>query len=145
MAKPQPAEPELATLPTAVRELLVRARAGLKENKTTYVTLGWPEVRGIYALWISLGKARLARDSWKKRFLQTSRNLDETVKHAKEDLDQIDVLDNRSTVALLLDIRAILAGNDIPEIQIHETRNRVDTLIKRASARTGIATKRLKL
>lgn len=142
-------EPAPDKLPAALRALLIEVRKGLQKKgddgsqggarASVPVKMGWAEVRAIYALHTALGAARTARDAWQKKAAKGARVLEATEAQTRADFEQLDLLNNRAIVSLLVDIERILSGNndddghDIPDAQIHATLGRVKDLIKRAN------------
>ncbi len=125
-------------LPTALRELLVQVRAGLKKAGDTgaaggrrsmvTVKMGWAEVRAVYALYTALERLRSARDAAKKD-VQRARN---DLERSRDDIADIDMLNNRAIVSLLVDVLHILNGDEESVENIEQTRARVEEVVDRA-------------
>lgn len=81
---PRGQKPETEALPTALRNLLIEVRAGLKDRgddgsqgghrALVPVKIGWAEVRAVYALHIALRKARADRDKWRVQAIKFGRD-----------------------------------------------------------------------
>jgi len=129
-------------LPPALRALLVKVRAGLKEagddgaqdarRAAVPVKMGWAEVRAVYSMHTALGAAREARDTWTQKANRSARKLEDTVLQTRSDFEQVDLLNNRAVRSLFVDIERILAGDEsVTASQIHDTRLRVRALLDR--------------
>lgn len=84
---PKGQKPETEALPTALYDLLVEVRKGLRDRgddgsqgghrALVPVKIGWAEVRAIYALHIALKKARADRDKWRVQAIKFGRGTDD--------------------------------------------------------------------
>lgn len=138
-------EDDGASLPSAVRAMLIKARAALKKKgddgsqggarQTVSVSMGWPEIRGIYKMYTSVQSARLARDKAKKTAAKAVRELEEARAAFERDLGNIDLLNDKAVISLLIDVRNILTGESDSPQALYGTKKRIEELIARARKR----------
>lgn len=132
-------------LPEPLRKVVVKIRAALKKagddgtqgsaRASVKVDLGWAELRAIYRLNAALGAARESRHAWERKASNTTQKLNQTVEQTRADFAQLDLLNNRAIVALLVDVERVIQGDeDVTELQVHETLRRVRALINRSNA-----------
>ena len=143
--KPQPApHPSDPPMPLAVRALISKVRIRLREKSSTgsagdvttvSVLLGWPEVRGIYAMSTAVAAARASRDEAKAAAKAAESAAARTEARAKDQLAHVDLLNNRAIVALFIDIERILSGENVGELGVRSTLQRVRTVV--AKTRPG--------
>jgi hypothetical protein len=92
------------------------------------VPVSWVEVRAIYALSLSLQNARASRDNVKG--VLRSKNTD--LERARRDIVDHDLLQNRSVVALLVEVQRFFDGADMTEREMYDLKKRVGALVARA-------------
>ena len=136
------AEDEEMPLPTALREMLVKARAEFKAGDKATVTIGPAEMRGIYALSTAAYNARKSRDKLRAAFRDQNRLLEEARQAARDQ----NLLNNRAVVSLLIEVERILLGEVQDEMALRAVHGRVAAFVRRSalSDRRKTAQQRIK-
>ena len=123
---------ELATLPAALQQLLIEVRKKIRDTQAERVTveMGWPEVRGVYALFTALNTARRSRDEHKKK-LRVQQRMREELQNTVEHRSAANLIDNESVLALLGTVEKILDGTLQSNAVVSDTLDEVIRLLNR--------------
>jgi hypothetical protein len=116
-------------LPTALRDLLARARPDLKTQKRAIVTIGDAEVRGVYALSTAVNNARRSRDKLRAELRAQGKLLEEARQAARDQ----NLLNNRAVVSLLIEVERILSGEVQDEAALRAVHGRVAAFVRRSA------------
>lgn len=116
-------------LPTALRDLLARARPDLKTQKRAIVTIGDAEVRGVYALSTAVNNARRSRDKLRAELRAQGKLLEEARQAARDQ----NLLNNRAVVSLLIEVERILSGEVQDETALRAVHGRVAAFVRRSA------------
>ena len=124
-------------IPSALRELLIRVRAAIKETRSmnpdirVSVSVGWPELHAVYSLTRNIKAVRVSRDKLKLALRQTHSVLDSR----NADSHAFELLSDRAVLRLLVDIERSMSGKETRPELAFQAHSRLKDLIRRAKRR----------